>query len=274
LTPGTGLWDAICRHPLLILMPVLLLTAAGIAIGMVRHPIYTAESQLVVGKVNPNSPALGGFVQTTTALATAFSRSIDADGVITPVAAKMHADPLTVAARLAATPIPQSPVVRVIATGSTAATAVQSANLAGPQLVRYVTALNARNPDGPRLLGQYRTASVRVARAQAHVDKLNRLAAGHPSPELQSRIDSAQADRGAAALVAQSAGTAYQLSQQGQASTDLMSVLALASSAQSDRTRIAELTGFAGLIVGIFLGCGLAWTRERRLVRRRGSAIA
>ncbi len=269
LTPGTGLGRALRRHLPLFLAPVVLLTAAGVLLGLARTPVYTAESRLMVGKVNPNSPALGGFVQTTTALATAYSRSIGASAVVDPVGARLRLDPAQVASRLTASPIPQSPVVRVIATGATAPAAVAVARLAAPQLERYVTALNASNPDGPRLLRSYRSATLAAGSAQARVAHLARVYAQAQTPAHLARLDDAQADRGTAQLTANAAGAAYELSEQGQASTQIVTVLSLATSAATDRRHMLELLAFAGLLAGLLLGTLLAWAAEQRGVRPR-----
>jgi uncharacterized protein involved in exopolysaccharide biosynthesis len=269
-TPGTGLGRAVRRRPAWVLIPLLLLTALGIAAGLARHPVYRAESRLLVGKVNPGTPTLPGFVQASTALADAYSRSIAASDVIVPVAARLHLPPLTVAARLTASPVPQSPVIRVIGEGPDAAAATALSTLAARRLVRYVAQLNASSGDGPRLLAAYRRAAVAVSHAAVRVNALLAGFAKHPTPQLARQLDQLRADRDAARLRARAAGAAYAADQQSySASTGIVSVLALAQQASDDRLHKLELLGFVGLLVGGVLGLGLAWWREDRVAHHR-----
>ena len=272
-TPGTGLGRALRRRPLWVLLPLLLLTAAGVGGGLARAPVYRAESRLLVGKVNPGTPTLPGFVQASVALADAYSRSIGATDVVVPVAARLGISPLTAAARLTASPVPQSPVIRVIGEGPSASAATALSALASRRLVRYVARLNAGSGNGTALLSAYKRASIAYSRAAARADALAADAARHPSPAAARALDDARAARDAAQLRARAAGAAYAGDQQTySASTGIVSVLALAQQASSDRVHKLELLGFVGLLVGGVLGLGLAWWREDRATRRHAPA--
>jgi uncharacterized protein involved in exopolysaccharide biosynthesis len=272
-TPGTGLGRAIRGRPLWLLIPLLLLTGAGIAAGLLRAPVYQAESRLLVGRVNPGTPTLPGFVQASTALADAYSRSIVAAEVVDPVATQLGIAPLTAASRLVASPVPQSPVIRVIGEGPTAGGAIALSALASGALKRYVTRLNATSGNEQSLLSGYRRAAAAVSRASAQVDALSAEYVKHPTPTAASALDTARADRDAAQLRARAIGTAYAGDQQSfGASTGIVSVLALAQQASSDRLHKLELLAFSGLLLGAVLGVGLAWLREQRSSRRRSPA--
>jgi hypothetical protein len=272
-TPGTGLGRAVRRHPLLVVIPILLLIAAGVAGGLLRQPVYQAESRLLVGKVNPGTPTLPGFVQASTALADAYSRSIAATEVVQPVAAQLGIPPLTAASRLTASPVPQSPVIRVIATGPNARVATALSALASERLIRYVAKLNGGSGNSPGLLADYRRASVAVSRAAVRVNALDASFSKRPAPATARALDQARADRDAAQLQARALGTAYAADQQSfGASTGIVSPLALAQTASSDRMHKLELLAMVGLLVGGVLGLGLAWLREDQLARRRSPA--
>ncbi|HET6449409.1 MAG TPA: hypothetical protein VFG31_09895 [Conexibacter sp.] len=274
-TPGTGLGQAIRRHRLLVLLPILLLVGAGVAAGLLRDPIYKAESRLLVGKVNPNAPALGGLVQASTALADAYSRSIESTKVIFPVARSVNLSPLTVSKRLTASPVPESPVIRVIAESPTAAAATRLSNVASRRLARFVGHLNQSSTAGPRLLTRYRRATAALSQASQLVNAATAAYADDPTPRNGQLLDAATATRGAAELRAQSFGNAYALDQAATTSSaGLISILSLASTADSDRTKVLELLVFMGLIVGAAIGIALAWIREDRLRRRRVAAAA
>ncbi|HZV74520.1 MAG TPA: hypothetical protein VFF79_12450 [Conexibacter sp.] len=271
-TPGTGLGRAIRRRPWWLLIPIVLLTVAGIAAGLLRQPVYQAESRLLVGKVNPGTPTLPGFVQASTALADAYSRSIAATDVIDPVATQLRLPSLVVASRLTASPVPQSPVIRVIGEGPTARAATALSALASQRLTRYVTQLNASSGDGPKLLASYRGAVIDVGRAEARVTAFHASFAKHPTSKAARALGQARADLDATQLRARAIGAAYAGDQQAfGSSTGIVSVLALAQQASSDRMHKLELLGFVGLLVGGVLGLGLAWFREDQLSRRRPS---
>src|ERR1700684_577824 len=87
---------ALARHKLAIAVVAIVCAALGVGYGLSRRPVYTASATLQVGQVNPNSPGFYGYVQSAAALASAFSRAIDAEPVLdvgrqklgfTPVAA-------------------------------------------------------------------------------------------------------------------------------------------------------------------------------------------
>ncbi len=141
---------------LLVLLPAIIFAGAGAALALKRTPTYTSEASLNVGKANPTSPAFGGFVPAAAGLATVYSRAIDAPGVLNPVSQQLHWTPGEVASRLSATPIADSPIIRVIGTASSATAAESVANSGATQLTNWVTAGDRANPDAGRLYSQYR----------------------------------------------------------------------------------------------------------------------
>ena len=82
-----GSLEAVRRYPLLALAPLVLLTALAVAYGVTRSPTYTAESRVSVSRIGLTSPgALNGFPIASAALASTYSRAIDADPIVADVA--------------------------------------------------------------------------------------------------------------------------------------------------------------------------------------------
>lgn len=160
--PG-GIWVAIRHYWILVLLPVIAFTAAGIVYGIRRHPTYTASAKLAVSKLDLTAPgALAGFTDATESLAQTFSRSIDATGVVDPAARVLGVPHEIVQARLSAVPVAQTPVFQVEATGPSEKNAVRLANAGSVALIAYLTKVNSTVPEARHLLAQYRRQALVV----------------------------------------------------------------------------------------------------------------
>jgi uncharacterized protein involved in exopolysaccharide biosynthesis len=260
---------AIGRHKLLVIGCALAVALLGAAVGAAGKRTYTAAATLQVGKVNPNSPGFYGFVQSSTDLAAAFSRAITAAPVLATVQHKLGLSPDTAVARLSAEPIPESPVFRVIASAPSAAAAVRLANVTSHAMIAYEGAANTYSPESQRLLRDYRTASLRLARAEATLARATRDYAADPDTARRLGLERAHAGQAAASLQVHALASAYQLSAESTDTTELVSLLSGAVTAESNHKSKIELLGFVGLLAGLVIGCALAVLREQRGGLRR-----
>jgi uncharacterized protein involved in exopolysaccharide biosynthesis len=271
--PAAGPLAAARRYWWLVLLVVLAFIACGVYAAQRRPPVYTAETRLAVGRVDISAPgALSSFALATQALASQYSRSIDAEGVTSRVGRRLGLTQLQVSERISASPIPQSPVMRVFGRGADAAHAVAVSNAASDALVAYTTGLNRTNPDGPRLLRRFRETSTQVLRAQARLDTVRRQHANAPTDATRARVLAARVGLSVAQLQEQTARVAYDTSTRSQAATSLVQVLQRARTATSDRVRYMQFFGFAGLLAGLAVGVALATLLARRR-RRRHPAV-
>jgi uncharacterized protein involved in exopolysaccharide biosynthesis len=260
---------AIGRHRRLVLLCAVALAVLGVAAGATRKPVYTAASTLQVGKVNPNSPGFYGFVQSATDLAAVFSRAITASPVLDAVHNKLGLSPIEAAERLAAEPIPSSPAFRVIATGPSQPAAVALANVTSAALIAYEADANTYSPESQRLLDEYRGASMNLSNSVAAVNVAASAYALHPDPPAHAKLVQTQAARAAASLQTQALASGYELSAESATTRDLISPLADAVSASSDRSSKIQLDGFLGLLGGLVIGCAIAVLYEQRRAHAR-----
>ena len=262
--------DALLRNWPLVLAPAIILAFLGAALAFARPAVYTSEARLSVGKANPSSPAFGGFVTAAAGLATVYSRAIDTPGVVDPVGRQLHLKPGTVAGHLSATPIQDSPIIRVIGTGSSAHAAEVTANAGAAQLVQYVTNSNRQNPDIARLFGQYQIVSLHKAQNDMALGRDNRGIQNDPGNGALRAAVTRETARGnllGTRLTALSAAIAQ--AEESQASTSVLWNLSNANSAASNRSARVQTLAGVGLLAGLVIGVALAMWRATALMRRR-----
>lgn len=267
--PNSLTLAAIARHKWMVALLAIALAALGAAYGLARKPTYTASATLQVGQVNPNSPGFYGYVQSASALASAFSRAIQAEPVLQAVQHKLALTPASASARLSAEPIPVSPAFRVIATGPSRAAALALANVTAAALIEYESQSNSANPQAGALLHEYAEASFALQRASASFARVARERRASPAAKAR-----AAAEKTAAQVKLKAIGNSYVGAVTSQAPrSGLVTLLAGATSASSDRKSKIEMFSFVGLLAGLVLGCAAAIWRERRgLNRATGSS--
>jgi capsular polysaccharide biosynthesis protein len=257
-------WEAVKREWAIVVVPALLLLGLGLFVGLSRPPKYTAEARLTVGRLDVDPAALATFASATNSLASAYSRAVAAEPVVRRVTRKLKIPESRVRARVSATPVQDSPVIRVMATGKQEQPTVRLANATARALATYTTTLNRSNADSTLVLKQYRKASLDLSRASDRRDGLKQLGKGAvPKDELGA----AEADVRSARLRVSSLATAYQSSQAGKGASQLVQPLSDASSADSDRLSIMEILAFAGLMAGLLIGIAVATVRANQFAR-------
>lgn len=258
--PRLTVTQALQRNALIAAIPVVVLVAIAAAIGLARHPVYTSEARLNVGGLNLTQQSTEGYVTAVQALAQAYARVVDANGVVKPTARKLHIPQLYVLTHATAVPVQGSPVVRVLGKGSSPLKAQVLADTVADSIVKYALNLNAGKSASRALRKRYLAASRDLQDAAA---KLNGLKPNDPARRtVQTRIDG---DR----LEMQSSSYLYQQSQLGQSFTSLVQKLAPAGRATSDRQSVLQDYLVGGLVAGLLIGIGLAVWRANQMIRRR-----
>jgi capsular polysaccharide biosynthesis protein len=263
--PLVGVWESARRYWILVLLPIVVFVVLGAGYALARTPVYTAQARLQVGRLNISTPgAIAGFAEAAETLASSFSRTITADGVVNPLAKQFDTTPAGIRARLNATPVPDSPLVDVIATGSSAGAAVALANAASTQLSSFLVNFNQTDPDSVALLGQVRAADLRYQRALAKLQRAQHSGQGPltaKQQQLAAAVDTAH-------LQVQTLESAYSSTVSSLAVSGLLEPLVTATSASSDRSSYLQIAVFVGLVAGIVVGLGLATLRANQVARR------
>jgi capsular polysaccharide biosynthesis protein len=269
--PSGLVLSAIARNRLIIAVFSVVVALLAAAYGHTRPRTYTASTTLQVGQVNPNSPGFYSYVESAAALATAFSRAITAEPVLAAVQHSLKLSPATAASRLSAEPLPLSPAFRIIATGPTEASAVALANVTSRAIVTYVSESNSANPEAESLLQEYHNASLQLQQATTNLEHLayTHRTPAKAEPSFSGVLAPAKAEKETALARLAAIRAAYTAAVSSQAPrSGLVSLIAGASTASSDRRSKVEVLGFIGLLAGLVIGCIVAVLREQRRRRR------
>lgn len=261
--------EAVRRHPVLFVAPIALLLALAAALGLVRDPVYTANSRLGIVRVDATAPgALAGFALAGEALAVTYSQAIKAQQVTqdTAQATKRSRDYVTT--HVSSAPVPKTPVFRVTARANGEASARRLANAASIALVGYIQDLSSGGPQSRRLFDRYQVAAREEADARLVRDDRERRYEEDASDARAESLAAASAAYDSAQLQTEALREAYAVSQRGQGSTSLVDVLSTADIATSDRRTRLITNLIIALIAGIGAGLSLAVLRTNREMRR------
>jgi Mrp family chromosome partitioning ATPase len=251
-----SVWDAVRRHPFLAVLPLVVLTALGILYGLSRKPVYTAETRMYVQVPSGEPSTLFAVTDAASGLASAYSRAVQATTVGNAVARDLRNDPTAAAGSTSATPVPDSPIVKVTANASTARSAVRLANVTADELAKYINDLNTSNTASHYALAAFSAATHRVARARATLVDAQKAVAALPTTDAKAQLESARAAFEVAELRQSAARARFTSLQSGQQPS--LEPLRRATGATDDRKSKLQLYGFAGFLAGVLAGLALA----------------
>jgi capsular polysaccharide biosynthesis protein len=262
---ASGLLTAVRRHWITALIPVVLLVAAAVQVGLKRTPQFTATANVAVGSVFVDSPVgIASALQGTESLASVYSRLIDANAVTEGTSRRLAQDSLPESGTVSATPIAESPIVKITARAASARQAIALANAASASLVRYVNRERGADDDANAIARLYSRAALRF---RGRADLRNRLTARYKrNPTTAKRLarDRAAAAADTALLRRDGLLARYQTAVQGVTVTPPLRVLTSATEATSDRYTTLQILVFVGLLGGLAAGAALALLRTPR----------
>jgi capsular polysaccharide biosynthesis protein len=251
------------NHWQLVTVFCLLGVLIGAAFAFVRSPTYTAQQRLVVGKTAQLSQlsTIPGLDLAGQNLAAAYSRLVDTDEVQAAVAKKLGG---TMNGTLAASPIPDSPIVRLDATGASEADALAIAKAGSQALVATVNDLNTQQGKASdALLKQYEDANNVVISAQNQVNLLQGQYANAGSAAaqaaVQTQLDAAQSKVDSATVKAQALEDAYKGTFDPTAiNSQVIQPVGRPQATGNNRRSTLEAGLLIGLVAGGLIGLGLA----------------
>jgi capsular polysaccharide biosynthesis protein len=239
-----GVYDAVRQYWQVVLLPVVALCAVAVVLAQHRAPTYHAEARLNVGGFNITAQEVPGFAGGAIQLATTYSRAVYSPSVLRPVAKRLHRSRARIMSEVSASPVAESPVIRVDGSSKSRKEAIAVANATAHAITSYAVKLARSNPDSSRLLRQYVAARKKQLAAQR-----------------KHGLSSTQADR--AALRARTLASLYGFSVGGQASSNVVQVLAPALTASNDRASVRQQYLAGALLGGLAIGVLLAMLMAR-----------
>jgi uncharacterized protein involved in exopolysaccharide biosynthesis len=266
--PGSQLLRAARRHWFVALLPVLLFVGGAVALGIKRPPRYKATANLSVGHVYVANPTgIATIIDATQALAAVYSRAIHSGEVVQDTRHRLGQGS-SVTGSFNATPLPNSPLIKVTAESSSARGAVVLANASADALTVYVNKQVRDNSASTTLAERYRDASLTYRRALDDRNRLNRRFERHETRANKAARNRAQAVADTALLRREALRASYEQAVQGGTSSVSVESFSRASSATNDRKSMMQILVFVGLLGGLAAGAALALLRAARDIRR------
>ena len=254
LTPG----GAIGRHPFLVILPLVLLLAAGIVVGNRKPLTYSATATINVGKSDINTQATPGYVQASEALATTYSRLVTSQHITNPVSRAVGESSATVASQLSSVPIPSEPTFSITAAGSSAAVAVRLANATVSALQKYVNR-SATQQGGPaQLLNRFRRADTIAETLLQTSQTLAGRFAGHVPGVTSAQVAQARVASQTAQLQATALSNQYLNLASSGVAPSLDVLVNPTGTTTTNRTSNIEKYGIIGGVGGLVIGIALA----------------
>jgi hypothetical protein len=256
-----GPLEAFLRHPFVTMLPIVLLVAGAVFLGVQRDPEYTAQSRITVGNTDVNPFLLQEVVAGNQAVAASYARAIAAEPVAAAAGREVGISTAQAADRLSATQVPQSTLISVEATGPSSAAAVELANAGAQALIDYIARVNTSN-DARSLFRQYQKAQGEARRAEQRTQALLRS-----SQRNSRKITNARVAQDLAALKASDLANRYRGASLEASAASRLTLIAPAADAASDRREVLEQLLVVGVAGGLVLGFALAllWTNWRVL---------
>jgi len=258
---------------------VLFVLGAALVATLRAEATYSATASIVVGRTDVEAAAVPGFTAANNTLAATYSRLVGTTDHVALIPEVPGRSSLDLAELLGASPIPDTPIIVVTASGSSADAAVQLADEASAALISLVATLNDPSSRGEAILAEYRVAAeqlavanVELAATQSRLSALGEAAAPAATAAARVEVEQAQAAFAEAQLRADTLAEAYRNSQRAVADGDLLRPVSAAASTGSNRASALALALAAGLLGGGLLGVSLAWLLENR--RAIGSSVA
>lgn len=255
-----GPLESIMLKPRIFALPIVILLTAAVVVGFVRKPVYTAESQLIVGSVVRDYQVNDGQAQAVKDLTDIYSRLVGSAAHLAKVEAALGTSVPT--GSLTAAPIANSPLIRLEATGASQQEAVDRTQAGAEQLVAYVDQLRSdSSASGEILLQQISDASTEAASAAAEQARANTVlnaAAAADRPAALTQLQQADAALTTANLKLETLKSNYQTVQAANSGGIGLTVFAPASPVGSDRKSQLVIYVIGSVLIGGLLGMALA----------------
>lgn len=256
--------ESVLRRPLLAAVPAGVILALLVFPALARSPVHTAEVRLLVGAAAPTEAPERGAVEAHRELAAVYSRMVDTGAHLERVSERLGGR--IDAGALAASPVPETPFVRIEASATSADRALEIAEASSAALREQVEELaEASAMRAERSLDDHTEAAADVVEARFERDRLqDRL--GEVSNDERSTsaqiarvreaLIEAEADLRTAELRTSAAATSFTTGPQ--ASVVALEPFGAPSLAGDDRFAVIQRNAIVGLLLGGLIGTAVA----------------
>lgn len=177
---GGSALTSLRRHWVPALLITILATLTGAGLAMTRPTIYTGETRLAIGKGEMSALNIPGYPTAAKEMASNYSRWVTDQGV-------SGIKPPDGVTSLAASPIPESSIIRIEAMAGDPTVAVKASQVAADALVAEVNKARAEN-DPAETMKEIVAHAPALSRAQAgaagNLGKYNRDLSNNAAPEV------------------------------------------------------------------------------------------
>ncbi|NIZ91112.1 hypothetical protein [Kineococcus rubinsiae] len=275
--PTSPLRALAMRWPLAVVLGLLGLVAGAGASWEVLPVHYVGEARVAVGSQSLDARAVAGYSIASQQLASDLARYVNdqqAQNALAPVLGTAASSLSTVAA----SPIPESSVIRIEVTGTDPAAARQAAGAVATSLSDQVNSLTSTGPQ--ELLDKYTQLSTQAAQQQVLVQAAqsalgaatsDRRATPEQVTAAQQGLVQAQSAYDVLQVQQSAASKQYQDAVTSTPSASGLTVIQPGLVSSDDRRASASRYGIAGLGLGLVLALVIATGLERRRARRDGA---
>jgi uncharacterized protein involved in exopolysaccharide biosynthesis len=250
--------SAVARHPFLVVLPTIILLAAGIVVGAKKAPTYSSTATINVGKADIATQSTPGYVQASEALAASYSRLVTSQHVAVPAARAVGEPPSSVASRISAVPIPNEPTFTITATDSTSASSVRLAQAAVAAIQKFAAKSQTQQGGPPQLLSKYNKLQTQADELNAKAEQLAGRLQVNTLGVTQAQVTNAKVAAQTASLQAQALSNQYLTLAQNGAAPSLDVLIDPTSPTSTNRTSNLEKYGVVGAVAGLVIGIALA----------------
>ena len=259
--PRIEVLAALRRHWIVALVPIVVLVVVAVALGLKRPVRYTTTANLSVGHVYVSNPVgIPTIIEATQSLAAVYSRAISSTAVTQDTRRRLRGQ--HVSGSLTATPIPESPLIKVTAESESQHGAISLANAGAASLAAYINRQVRDNDASVTISGRYRSASLAFRQSVDTSTRLARRYSLNPTAANKNARDRALAATDTARLRRNALSASYATAVQGGTSSVGVDLFSKASTPTSDRSRMLQILVFVGLIAGLAAGTALALLRS------------
>lgn len=256
------------RHWRIVAAAVVALVAVALVLGLKRTPEYTATAELSVGHAFVDSPAgIPGVIEATKSLASVYSRTAGGAAVYEGMTRRLREEGVETDGTISASPIPDSPLIRVTGVAGSEPEAVALANAGSEALADHVNGQVSSERADDEAAKAYEKASTEWRQALEASARATGSYRDDPSPSSRVVANRAAAKADVAELRREALRLEYQSTGQSSANAPKLETFSPANAATSDRGTTLQILLFIGLIGGLAAGVALALLRGQRELR-------